>query len=398
MKRRTFLQAALAFSFCGGVQSETAAADAAADITAAGKLTPIARKVFHTRAGNRYRICWTASSTAGTFRVGKSAIRWLPPVLNNPTVIDLNKVAADKKVWTFGATEDVVFLPKSAPWTHDRLQTIGGRNIVLIGGKFVPKYFSSAVGTLNFTRNHGTVYIEGVHVDHAGVGSKDGVGYFHEPGASSGNFIMQNCRVENVKGSLSGAHGDCFQPQGSVKNLGFYNITTTTQYQAFMLEPRNRLGYSIGTITMERVEAAKLPGPDRQSWLYYFTEPGTPIFPITFRDVYVTEAPGLPAESNFVYPRKGMPAGAVRNGNKISWPQQPYGGHITVGRRGFVRPEQCGIGYARDEPVICREGISFVKGANAYEFTAISDKTRFELFRTGSTNVTVTDIVLQDGG
>ncbi|UEM25180.1 hypothetical protein JL100_035975 (plasmid) [Skermanella mucosa] len=133
-------------------------------------------------------------------------------------------------------------------------------------------------------------------------------------------------------------------------------------------------------------------------WTYYFTETGTPVFPITFKDVYVTEAPGLPAESNFVYPCKGLPAGAVRNGNKIAWPQKPYNGYITVGRRGFVKSEQCGIGYARDESVICREGISFVKGANVYEFTAISDKTCFELFRTGSTSVTVTDIVLRNGG
>jgi hypothetical protein len=402
-----------------GPGAVTIVSDTAVNITGAGGSPTTARKVFSTESGNRYRICWTADSTdagnenwfcwfcwfcwfwwfadraVGTFRVGRSAVRWQQPVLTDPTIVDLNTVAPGKKVWTFRPTEDVLFLPKSTPWLHDRLQTIGGRNIVLIGGKFAPDNFSSPVGTLNFTRNHGTVYVEGVHIDHAGVGEKDGVGYYHEPGAPDGDFIMQNTLIENIKGSFAGIHGDSFQPQGSIKNFRAYNVSTTTQYQAFILEPRIERGFSIGTATMERVEAAKLPGPDLRSWLYYFTETNTPVYPIILKDVYVTEAPGLPAESNFVYPPKGVPAGAIRFGNKIAWPEKPYYGWITVGTRGFVTAAQCGIGYTRNEPVICKEAFRFFKGKNAIEFTAISDKTYFELMRTNPGTIKITGVIIK---
>jgi hypothetical protein len=369
--------------------------DAAVIITGTGDSATTVRRVFSTVAGKKYRVCWQSDDAIGTFRVGRSAVRWLPPALRDPIIIDLNRVDRDKKVWSFGPDEDVLFLPKSTPWTHDRLQTIGGRNIVLIGGKYTPGYHSSPAATLNFTQNHGSVYIEGVHIDHEGVGEKDGVGYYHEPSSPDGDIIMQNCLIENIKGSYAGTHGDCFQPQGSIKNLRVYNVSTSTQYQSFMLEPRNERGFSIGTITMERVEAVKLTGPETQSWLYYFTESQTPVFPIALKDVYVTEAPGLPAESCFVYPSKGLPAGAIRAGNTIAWPDKPYEGCITVGTPGFVTFRDCGIGYTRDEPVICGEGVSLVEGTNVIDFNAISDKTYLELIRKSAGTVKITGIDLQ---
>jgi hypothetical protein len=206
------------------------------------------------------------------------ATRWSAPTLKpNHTVIDLSKTGS-KTIWNFAPDEDVLFIGADQVRTLDRLQTTGGHNIVLLGGKFQPASQKSAAGTLNFTQVTGSVYVEGVHIDHRNVGEKDAIGFYGAAGRDA-DFILQNALIQNVKGSYRGIHGDVFQPQGPVGDLKFYNVTGTTTYQGLFLQPKN----PIKSVTLENVEMKKLPGGDPKSWLYYFSQPATRNIPFPSR-------------------------------------------------------------------------------------------------------------------
>jgi Ca2+-binding RTX toxin-like protein len=267
------------------------------------------------------------------------AIRWdLPTLKADYTVIDLNK-AGTKTTWNFAADEDVLFIASDQARTLDRLQTTGGNNIVLIGGEFVPKSSTSAAGTLNFTKVNGSVYVEGVHINHRYVGEKDAINFYSAAGKDA-DFTLQNSLIENVKGSYAGIHGDIFQPQGPVGDLKFYNVTGTTTYQGLFLQPKN----PIKSVTLENVEIKKIPGGDAKSWLYYFSQPGDQKYPVSLKNVYVTEQSGQDAEYSSVYPSAWLD-GAVRNGDTITFPKLPYAGSMKIGTAGFMTADEVGLHY-----------------------------------------------------
>nr|WP_281352690.1 calcium-binding protein [Skermanella pratensis] len=209
----------------------------------------------------------------------------------------------------------------------------------MIGGKFEPNDHSTPVATLNFTHVSGSVYVEGVHIDHRHAGEKDAISVYSAAGKQA-NFTLQNSLIENVKGSYHGVHGDVFQPQGPIGDVKFYNVTASTTYQGLFLQPRD----PIKSVELENVEIRKLPGGDAKSWLYYFSQPGDPLYPVSLKNVYVTEQPGQRAEYNSVYPPIGL-GGAVRTGDTIKFPNLPYSGSMTVGKAGFVSADKVGLGY-----------------------------------------------------
>jgi Ca2+-binding RTX toxin-like protein len=267
------------------------------------------------------------------------AKRWEVPVLKlNHTVIDLSKTG-NKTTWEFAPDEDVLFIASHQTRTLDRLQTTGGNNIVLIGGKFEPNDHATAAATLNFTQVSGSVYVEGVHIDHRLAGEKDAISFYSAAGKEAG-FTLQNSLIENVKGTYGGVHGDVFQPQGPTGDLRFYNVTGSTTYQGLFLQPKN----PIKSVQLENVEMIKLPGGDAKSWLYYFSQPNDPKYPVSLKNVYVTEQPGQLAEYNSVYPPIGLD-GAVRSGDSITFPNLPYTGLMKVGTAHFVSSDMVGINY-----------------------------------------------------
>ena len=268
----------------------------------------------------------------------------MPSLKPNHTVIDLSKTGS-KTVWNFAADEDVLFIASDYTRTQDRLQTIGGNNIVVIGGKFEPKSQVSPVGTLNFTKVNGSVYVEGVHINHKLVGEKDAIGFYSAPGKNA-DFILQNSLIENVKGSYYGIHGDVFQPQGPVGDIKFFNVSATTTYQGLFLQPRD----PIKSVTLENVEIKKIPGGDPKSWLYFFSMPKDKDYPVSLKNVYVSEQPGQKAEFNSVYPPKTL-SGAVRDGDEIHFPNHPYSGSIKVGSAGFITANEVGLNYKTTDNV-----------------------------------------------
>ena len=159
-------------------------------------------------------------------------IRWAPPPLKpGYTVIDLDKTG-DQTYWSFAPDEDVLFIASDNTRTLGRLQTTGGRNIVLIGGKYEPTGpYQEA--TLKFTRVHGEIWVEGVHIDHKNVSPRDAISVYSADGKQA-TFTLQNSRIDNVRG-VKEMHGDVFQPHGPIGDVRWYNVTGKTDYQGMFI-------------------------------------------------------------------------------------------------------------------------------------------------------------------
>lgn len=394
-----------------GPGSISSSAATAVSITGTGASPTTARRIFDTIAGRTYKLNWRSDGANGAFSVGKSALRWNPPAMSNPTIVDLNTTDA-KTVWVFADTEDVIFLPKTGQYNNERLQTNGGRNIIIKGGHYRPLSSNSAAAFMNFTNNLGGVWLEGVYVDMSGVGERDAIGYFSPPetitgtvtvtrpaGTKAGSFYAQNCRFANIQGTDAGTHGDVFQPQGDIENIGFYNCWMSTQYQSLLLHPRwdRGDGDTIARADLERVTVKRLNGGDATSKIFYFAETETPQFPCTLKDVWgeVAETATIKAETHYMWPPEASAVGARRSGNQVSWSR--IDGFITVGvGPDYVPESKVGLNYVSDEPVIQGPTISVVTGANSFTFRAVSDKTYVQFQRLSTGPLALTEIALAE--
>ena len=400
-----------------GPGTVTSTSVTALSITGTGTGATTGLRSFTVTPGRRYRLSWNTDSATGTYKISTKALKWSEPTMSNPQVINLETIrlsnvgnSSPKVVWTFANNVDVIFdgTTLTQPWPHDRLQISGGRNIIIRGGHYRPTSYSSLVGTFNIVQNWGTVYIEGVHIDHSALpapGYKDGMGYYVSADATRGpgvgDIYVQNSRIDDIRGIFEGPnHGDAFQPQGSIHGVYFYNVSITTDYTAFQLEPRNSLGYNIDKVHLERVDVQKINRGDPTSWLFYFTQSTTPNYAkgCTLIDVYTTETSTNQAHLKFLYPPATVPQGAVRTGDFISWPNKPYTGGITVGTPNFVNPSSIGLGYTPGSVMIKNPDTSFVNGANTYEFNATTNEVIIEFQRTSSGTVNITSVGLTDIG
>ena len=271
-------------------------------------------------------------------------MKWPFPKLKNPTIIDLDKTG-DRDWWHFEPDQDVVFLGASTPRTLRRLQTEGGRNIVVLGGEYRPQ--GPATGTLYFAGVSGAVHVEGALIDNADAGERDGIDIYSAPGRHA-DLTVQNTRIVNISGHRMGVHGDMVQTQGDVGRLRFYNVSGTTGYEGLFIPPQ----HATRSADLENVNIRYTDGQpvDRYTYQYWFLDSilEKP-FPIALDHVYATERPGQAAQEYTVWPKASLlRIGAVRRGNGISWPHLPYRGSITVGDPpggDFAPSETVGIGY-----------------------------------------------------
>jgi hypothetical protein len=268
--------------------------------------------------------------------------KWSQPKLNNPTIIDLSKTG-DKTYWKFAPNQDVLFIADDSVRTLPRLQTDGGNNIVVMGGKFMPE--GKATATIYFTNLNGHAYVEGVHIDNKNAGMRDGIAVYSAPGKQA-DITLQNVRIDNVTGIEAGVHGDVFQQHGPMGNIHMYNVTGSTNYQGVRIAPQ----WPVKSADLERVDMSYNSGGQKISYLYQFVDNAKqPEFPITFKDVYASERPGQKGEYLAIWPKTGIPEiGAVREGNEVTWPGLPYKGHVTIGHppgMDFVPASKVGLGY-----------------------------------------------------
>lgn len=310
-------------------------APVATSVDAAPQLAPAPEAAFELAAS-------AAQPEMHAEAAASSGLRWAPPTLKaGYTVIDLNKTGS-QTYWEFAPDQDVMFIASDTVRTSHRLQTSGGNNIVLVGGEYVPT--SKGTATLYFTNVHGSVYVEGVHVNNKNV-AQDGIAVYGASGKAP-TVTIQNSLIENVNGTRGGTHGDVFQTHGPVGDIRMYNVTGSTNYQGLFIAPQA----PTKSATLENVNMKYIPGGDSTTYQYWFLDDASEKpFPISLKNVYTTERSGQRAESASVWPKAGLGGiGAVRNGDDISWPGLPYEGKITVGAPpsgDFVKAADVGLSY-----------------------------------------------------
>ncbi|MBC7906781.1 MAG: calcium-binding protein [Rhodospirillaceae bacterium] len=249
-------------------------------------------------------------------------MKWAFPTLDNPTIIDLSKTGGQTN-WSFGADQDVIFIGSDTPRTA-KLQTDGGRNIVVLGGEFHPTGDSKSA-TIHILNLHGSAHVEGVHIDSKNA-SQDGIAV-GGAGGKQPTITVQNVLIENMHGSKEGVHADIFQTHGAVGDMRFYNVTGDTNYQGFFISPQYSPGHK--SADFENVNVS-YNGGSGYTYQYWFLDGNnqTP-YPVTLKNVYTTERDGQTAENGSVWPKAGM--GAVRVGDQITFTGLPYKGAFTVG-------------------------------------------------------------------
>ncbi|HSV28285.1 MAG TPA: calcium-binding protein [Candidatus Omnitrophota bacterium] len=269
-------------------------------------------------------------------------MKWAFPNLVNPTIIDLSKTGG-QDWWQFRADEDVIFIGADSVRTANKLQTDGGRNIVVLGGEYQPQYDSRGA-TLHFLNVHGSVHVEGVKIDSTKA-SQDGIAVAGAPGKQP-DVTVQNTVITGIHGTEGGVHGDVFQTHGPVGNMRFYNITADTSYQGFFIAPQYSPGHK--SADFENVNLS-YNGGSGHTYQYWFVDGSnqTP-YPVTLKNVYATERSGMKAEDSSVWPKASM--GAVRVGDQITWPGYPYKGAITVGEpaKDFATDANIGLNFKAD--------------------------------------------------
>lgn len=274
-------------------------------------------------------------------------MKWAFPELENPTIIDLSKTGG-QNWWQFGPEEDVIFIGADTPRTLNKLQTDGGRNIVVLGGDFQPSGDSKSA-TLQFLNLNGSVHVEGVRIDSKNA-SQDGIAVAGAPGKQP-DVTVQNTVIQNIHGSEGGIHADVFQTHGPVGNMRFYNVTGDTSYQGFFIAPQYSPGHK--SADFENVNIS-YNGGSGYTYQYWFLDgDNEKPYPVTLKNVYATERAGQTAEAGSVWPKAGMgDLGAVRVGNQITWPKMPYKGAITVGEpaKDFGDLSKVGLNFKVDAP------------------------------------------------
>lgn len=275
-------------------------------------------------------------------------MKWAFPTLENPTIIDLSKTGG-QDWWQFGANEDVIFIGANSPRTLDKLQTDGGRNIVVLGGDFQPTGDSKSA-TLHFLNLNGSVHVEGVHIDSKNS-SQDGIAVAGAPGKQP-DVTVQNSVIENIHGTEGGVHADVFQTHGSVGNMRFYNVTGDTSYQGFFIAPQYDPPHK--SADFENVNISYNGGSGFTYQYWFLDGDNQKPYPVTLKNVYATERAGQAAENGSVWPKAGMgDLGAVRVGNQITWPKVGvYKGAITVGEpaKDFGDAAKAGLNFKVDAP------------------------------------------------
>jgi hypothetical protein len=275
---------------------------------------------------HHFRRIWSMATT-----------RWeMPKMKPGYTVIDLSKTGSQTS-WNFAPNQDVLFIGSTTTRTLDRLYVSGGHNISIVGGKFEPTKTGPSA-SIHINGVTGNVYIEGVHIDHKKIGMMDGIGVAGAAG-SRPNLYIQNTIIDNIKGTQNGVHGDLVQRYGQLGDVKMYNVSGSTNYQGLFLNPHP--GYEIRSVELENIDIVKNPGGDARTWTYYFYSPGhNEAYPVKLKNVYSSDGN--------VFPPPGYREGAEISGNKITFPNDAFSGHMTLGRPAggdFAKPGDVGLGY-----------------------------------------------------
>ena len=289
-------------------------------------------------------------------------LRWAPPVLVNPVVIELG----DGPTYTQLKTDQdyVIKLPKTKKVGSTVID--GGRNVVIIGGYItLPMAADGADGAvsraISIRNNVGVVHIEGVLIDASGRGMSDGI----DIESPRSTVQIENVGVDGVYGFYNQFHAHVIKPFGGVAGLRIDKLTGYTAYQGLTIS------IDLGPIGSAEISRTNLVGIGDQIWgrhnnggyLVWLTHDAgcKATYPIQFRQVYVQPRRGT-ALANAVWPppggRTACPSAASDDDAETRFPSLPVQGRIRKGmppQGDFVPPGVAGLhyvspGYRQDAP------------------------------------------------
>jgi hypothetical protein len=188
---------------------------------------------------------------------GTPPLHWSPPVLVEPTTINLGTGATST---TLDPTKDyIINFPPTKKIGYTWIT--GGHNIVIKGG-----YVTTPTGYTNTSERRavyikeatGTVHIEGLLIDSSGGGEHDAFAI----NAPQATVQLQNIRVLDLQGTVNTEHSDIIQPWGGVAELRVDRMTGTTNYQGFYFVQTQPTGF-MGTIIAQNVNFVHQANPSQ---------------------------------------------------------------------------------------------------------------------------------------
>jgi hypothetical protein len=258
----------------------------------------------------------------------------------------------------FSDEDDVIFIANSAERVGT-FQCVGGRNVQHIAGKQVWDWQGGAAERYKDVST--SVFIEGRHIVMKRSGDAFAAGGTHRqspPFRLFPDVYIQNCRVENVKGSFDGVHADVFQMDYSIGHLRIDRLTAETDYQALFLRPVVPVKGDID-IRRSNFKLNVRHGPQPHTRLLYLFRNGEDVersrHIIFLTEVYCEIPHGMDPRG-FFSPRQGLEIGGDEIGTYLWWPHLTQRIKDDKGRPArirlgpppdgdFVKPASVGLGY-----------------------------------------------------
>jgi hypothetical protein len=250
-------------------------------------------------------------------------LRWPPPTLSNPERIELSQGYTHT---TLALDQDATIqLPAGKKLGGVTIE--GGNDIVIIGGEIDVPASSSDAGSGNRYRTGlyvkgatGTVHVEGIRFGGSRGAEWDAV----DIASPSATVQLENIRVDHVRGSFAGLHGDVVQPWGGVRSLRIDRMTASSNYQGLMIPA------DLGPIREADLSHVDLHGLDRRvekgGHLLWLTSgaSGCAAYPVRLKQVYVEPRSDLSLGGS-VWPERRRPAGCAARvtAGTASWPRLP---------------------------------------------------------------------------
>jgi hypothetical protein len=280
--------------------------------------------------------------------VDPNKLEWAPPVLNNPTTINITSTGyTETKLDT---TKDyVIKLPAQRKVGATVID--GGHNVVIKGGYLtVPRNDGAGKETRGLYVKHstGTVHVEGVKIDGSGGGYIDGLVFGNMPNAI---VQLENVRVVSLHGDAH-FHADIIQIWKGVKMIRIDRFTGSSNYQGIFTG--NGIGADISKRTNLFYQIVERSDRERHEPLPALaatrSNDSCVHSPYTLEDFYIAEKPGT-SFGEGVWPSVSNSFGcaAVVQNNVMRWPNlSRVTGSVKQGRTpdgDFVPADVAGVGY-----------------------------------------------------
>jgi hypothetical protein len=295
------------------------------------------------------------------------ALKWAPPVLENPITVHLNtttsvNTAASGNIDTgLDNTKDyIIVLPSVRRTTTITIN--GGRNIIVVGGyATLAGAQTDAVILITDQSTNGAptpqqgrvVHIEGVQVDASGGLSHDGIDY----NCPTAIVQIQNCRITGLQGQKSEVHADISQNQGGAQEVRYDHVTGTSNYQGLFCPPGGGTitnGVTISNVDLSYWEA-NLNNPITYLLWSTQTADGTQNNPVNIIGTFVisNDRSGQTVLTNSIWAPSNTPLSEDGAGNITFASGANVSGSIVDGNKnpsaippgGFCTAMNCGLNY-----------------------------------------------------